>query len=119
MVPPANTVQWYTGSVAPGRPGICVIAGHVTYSGPDVFHRLPSLRVGDLVAVTARTGEVTQFAVTRTRQVDKQELTSDPSVWGDTDERVLALITCDPDSPVREGHLAGNFVAWASPVSHR
>lgn len=116
IVPPADTVQWYTGSPAPGDPGIAVIAGHVTNPDPDVFHRLPSLRVGDPVAVVDASGRRRTFRVYRTRQVDKKTLTTDPSVWGHTDQRVLALITCDPESSVQAQHLTGNFVAWAGLV---
>ncbi|WP_431843348.1 class F sortase [Calidifontibacter indicus] len=116
IVPPADTVQWYTGSPAPGDPGVAVVAGHVTNPDPDVFHRLPSLRVGDPVAVVDASGRRRTFRVYRTRQVDKQTLTTDPSVWGHTDQRVLALITCDPESSVQAQHLTGNFVAWAGLV---
>ena len=116
IVPPADTVQWYTGSPAPGDPGVAVVAGHVTNPDPDVFHRLPSLRVGDPVAVVDASGRRRTFRVYRTRQVDKETLTTDPSVWGHTDQRVLALITCDPESSVQAQHLTGNFVAWAGLV---
>ncbi len=110
--PPSGDVQWYTGSVPPGETGIAVIAGHVSSPRPDVFRRLDELRVGDHVEVTDASGEELTFVVERTKDVDKQALTRDRSVWGEDSRRMLVLITCDDESGVSDGQYRGNTVVW-------
>lgn len=114
IAPPPGVVQWYTGSVAPGQQGNSVIAGHVTSPQPDVFHRLAELVTGARVAVTDRSGTRRIFEVEAMERIDKQVLTTDPRVWGETHRRMLVLITCDQDTPAINGHHSGNVVVWAS-----
>ena len=113
IVPPNHTVQWYTGSAVPGTPGIAVIAGHVTSPKPDVFYRLSELAPGNTFTVTDRRGVAIAFRVTRVGRSTKEELTNDATAWGTTTDRTLVLVTCDLDSPVRDSHYEGNFIAWA------
>ena len=114
--PPPGVTQWYDATVSPGRPGISVIAGHVTYDGPDVFANLEKVEVGDEVTVGYADGDNQQFVVTREKSVDKNELRTDQSVWGHSDTPVLALITCDAGSKLVGQHHVNNFVVWTKPV---
>ena len=89
---------------------------HVVSGGaPDRFAALEQLEVGDGVVLGYPSGTEVRFEVTSTDIVDKQELTSDPSVWGRNDDtRRIVLITCDDRLGFREdGHRTANFVAVA------
>lgn len=114
--PPAGVVQWYDKSVVPGEKGISVIAGHVEYNGPDVFHQLAALTKGDVVTVAYGDGSKKRFKVYDEEAVGKKELQTDGRVWGSSDTPVLALITCDSQSQVVDQHHVDNYVVWAKPV---
>lgn len=116
--PRPGQVIWFTGyeRVRPGATGTSVLAGHVVSGGaPDRFAALEQLEVGDGVVLGYPSGTEVRFEVTSTDIVDKQELTSDPSVWGRNDDtRRIVLITCDDRLGFREdGHRTANFVAVA------
>src|SRR5690606_4089468 len=52
-VPPgAYPAGWYTGAPTPGELGTALLAGHVDWAGPAVFHDLAALEPGDLIIVT-------------------------------------------------------------------
>lgn len=114
--PPAGVTQWYNATVAPGQPGISVIAGHVTYNGPDVFEKLEQVKVGDSVTVGFADGSSKKFVVTREKSVGKTELQHDATVWGTSSTPVLTLITCDAGSKLVGRHHVNNFVVWTKPV---
>lgn len=116
--PPPKVTQWYDATVSPGKPGISVIAGHVTYNDvPDVFAKLEDVKVGDTVTVGYADGTSKKFVATREKSVDKEALRTDQTVWGSSSTPVLALITCDGKSKVVGQHHVNNFVVWAKPVS--
>lgn len=119
--PPAGSVMWFTGfdRVAPGDVGTSVIAGHVVANGrSDAFADLAEVAVGDEVEVTGIDGETRAFRVVRAGVVDKDELTTDQTVWGgNTSVRRLAIITCDDAYGFRDdGHRVANYVVIAEPV---
>lgn len=114
--PPAGVTQWYDKSVVPGERGISVIAGHVTYDGPDVFADLDRLDKGDVVTVDYSGGKSKRFRVYAEQAVGKKALQTDARVWGSSDTPVLALITCDAASRVVGRHHVSNYVVWAAPV---
>ena len=62
---------WFTRGAAPGALGPAVIAGHVTWDGPAVFHRLGVLKRGDRVNLTRKDGRIVTFTVTRVAQFSK------------------------------------------------
>lgn len=115
--PPPGVTQWYDATVSPGRPGISVIAGHVTYNGPDVFADLEKVKVNDTIEVGYADGSHKGFVVTREKSVDKEALQHDQSVWGSSQSPVLALITCDAQSKLVGKHHVNNFVVWAKPAA--
>ncbi|MFI6320801.1 class F sortase [Nonomuraea sp. NPDC050556] len=96
-VPPldhANVAGWYGGGPTPGERGSAVIAGHLdTRTGPAVFAKLHELRAGDVVGVVRTDGTVAVFAVERLERTPKTSFPAD-DVYGPSDERKLALITC-------------------------
>ena len=115
--PPPGVTQWYNATVSPGQVGISVIAGHVTFNGPDVFAKLPEVKVGQRLTVRFADKSSQKFRVTRVKSVDKEELRHDQSVWGSSKTPVLALITCDSASELVGVHHVNNFVVWTKPVS--
>ena len=119
--PPKGTVMWFTGygRVMPGLVGTSVVAGHVAVDGsPDVFYRLPEVRTGQRVRVGYRDGDVLDFEVVHTEIVDKNELQTDPDVWGaNSSSRRVVLITCDDAYGFRsDGHRVANFIAVAEAI---
>lgn len=115
--PPPGVTQWYNATVSPGQNGISVIAGHVTFNGPDVFVDLDKVKVDDHLAVGFADGTNRTFIVTRVKSVDKDALRHDQTVWGASSTPVLALITCDASSKLVGAHHTNNFVVWAKPVT--
>jgi hypothetical protein len=119
--PPKGTVMWFTGydRVMPGLVGTSVVAGHVAVDGsPDVFAPLPGVRPGTKVRVGYHDGDVLDLTVVRTEVLAKDELQTDPDVWGaNSTTRRVVLITCDDAYGFRsDGHRVANFVAVAEPV---
>ena len=115
--PPPGVTQWYNATVSPGQNGIAVIAGHVTYDGPDVFANLEKVKVGDQLSVGFADGSSKKFVVVREKSVDKQALRTDQSVWGSSSTPSLVLITCDAGSKLVGQHHLNNFVVWTKPIS--
>lgn len=115
--PPPHQTIWYTGSVKPGRAGISVIAGHVTYAGPDDFWLLDEVAVGAHLTIRYSDGTSQNLRVTDKASATKLALQKDPRVWGTSRTPVVALITCDRNSPVIGHHHTNNFVVWAVPTS--
>lgn len=116
--PPPHVVQWYTGSVRPGSPGISVIAAHVApYGGrAGIFSTLPRMSVGDTVDLGYAGGGKRTFRVYAKEAVGKKELQRDPRVWGSSSTPVVALITCDAAAEHVGGHSTKNYVVWVKPV---
>jgi len=116
IYPPRRTTMWYSGSALPGQDGISVIAGHVTYDGPDNFYNLVKVTPGAVVDLQCPSGSPVRLRAVRTASVPKTALQTDQSVWGSSPSPVVVLITCDLNSRVVKGHHLNNFVVWTSPV---
>lgn len=116
IYPPAHTTMWYNRSTQPGQDGISVIAGHVTYDGPDNFYNLRNVPVGATVTVTCTSNKVVRLQVTHKESVLKTKLTTDQRVWGGSATPVVTLVTCDIKSPMVSGHHLSNYVVWTKPV---
>lgn len=104
-----ETVAWYAGGYKPGEVGQAVIAGHYdTQTGaPAVFYHLSSLHEGDRVRITAESGEVKTFTVTRIATYESANFPV-KDVFGPAVDRGLNLITCE-----------GKYNAQAHNYSHR
>lgn len=105
---------WWSGGAAPGEPGPAVIAGHVdSKDGPAVFYRLSELEPGDEVLLTLRDGSVVRFVVERLEHHPKDAFPT-ASVYGDTPEPTLRLITCSGDFDEFTGHYTDNTIVFAA-----
>ncbi len=117
LEPPPTTVGWYHeqgGWPKPGFPGPSVLVAHISHKGnPGPFWNLDLVAAGDLVAVAYSSGDAVTFLVTQNPvRMPKLKLPSD-KIWNDTNRPVLRLITCDPNTPFRSGHYAGNIIVYA------
>jgi LPXTG-site transpeptidase (sortase) family protein len=96
-VPPvSNPMQagWYTKAPTPGEIGPAVIVGHVDGNKqPGIFYRLKEMAAGDEILVSRQDGTTARFVVTRVDQVAKKQFPTD-TVYGDTSDAELRLITC-------------------------
>lgn len=117
IYPPAHTTMWYDRSAQPGQDGISVIAGHVTYDGPDNFYNLRNVSVGTRVTVVCANDKVVNLEVTHMESIPKDKLTTDQRVWGGSSTPVVTLVTCDINSPMVAGHHLNNFVVWTRPAA--
>lgn len=116
IYPPARTTMWYDKSPQPGANGVSVVAGHVTYDGPDDFYELDRVKNGASVTVRCSNGRVLAWKVTEKQSVLKTALQTDQRVWGGSATPVVALITCDRASKVVDGHHLNNYVVWVRPA---
>lgn len=116
IYPPAHTTMWYDRSTQPGQNGISVIAGHVTYDGPDNFYNLRNVPVGAKVSVQCSNGKSVNLRVTHKESITKTDLTTDQRVWGGSSTPVVTLITCDINSRMVAGHHLNNYVVWTKPA---
>ncbi|MFW7415276.1 class F sortase [Demequina sp. SO4-18] len=107
---------WFSGGPRPGAVGPAVLAGHVSWNGdPSVFFRLTELEPGDIVTVHQEDGGEVDFEVTRLEQHDKDEFPT-VSVYSNTEEPELRLITCGGEFDSSIGHFDDNIVVFAELV---
>lgn len=117
IYPPPKTTMWYDKSAQLGTSGRTVIAGHVTYDGPDEFYDLDRVRTGAPVDITCTDGRHLTYTVTDKRSELKTKVTTDQQVWGGSSSPVLVLITCDKNSPLIGQHHLNNYLVWAEPAA--
>lgn len=112
-VPDFGEAGWYDLGPRPGEVGPAVITAHVdSVDGPDVFHRLTDLTVGDEITVERADGTSSVFVMRRTEQQLKEELPVD-RIWAETDEPVLRLITCGGEFDETRGSYRSNVIVYA------
>lgn len=104
------------GWARPGYAGAAILAGHVTYDGmADTFFNLTKVVAGDKIIVRYDSGDQVTFVATKSAAKPKSTLSKDATVWDSGSATpVLRLITCDPSTPIKNGHFEGNWVVWAS-----
>jgi LPXTG-site transpeptidase (sortase) family protein len=114
MEVPKNPARagWFSGGPAPGSLGPAVIAGHVTWNGRAVFHRLSTMRSGDQVTVTRKDGKIAVFTVTRVARFSKSQFPS-RAVYGPIDHAGLRLITCGGTYDAARHKYLDNVVVFA------
>lgn len=115
-VPPVDQplqAGWYKHSPTPGQTGPAVVLGHVNGGGRDgVFARLHELRAGDEIRIGREDGQVARFVVERADQVPKNEFPAD-SVYGNTSEPELRLITCGGSFDEDADSYRDNIIVYA------
>ncbi|WP_232660374.1 class F sortase [Pseudonocardia sp. TRM90224] len=118
VVPDApSTVGWWSpSSLAGGRRGTTVIAGHVDSAaeGMGVLSVLRRARPGDEVVLRGAEGREVRYAVVAVRQYTKAELP--PEVFSSTGPPQLVLITCGGRFDKAARHYTDNVVVHAVPV---
>ena len=109
-----NETGWYDRGPTPGQDGPAIIVGHLdTKDGPAVFHRLASLRPGQVVQVTRRDHKVVVFTVDSVETFDKARLPVE-RIYRDFSRPGLRLITCGGRWVGGETGYADNVVIFAS-----
>ncbi|KYH46269.1 hypothetical protein AZH51_11695 [Branchiibius sp. NY16-3462-2] len=118
LAPPGGVAGYLNdrGWALPGYRGASILAGHVTYGGiPDSFYNLPQVVPGDKIIVRYSSGDQVTFVATKSAGKPKSTLSKDGTVWDSGSATpVLRLITCDPKTPIKNGHFEGNWVVWAN-----
>jgi sortase (surface protein transpeptidase) len=108
-----DEVGWYADGPRPGQLGPAVLLGHVdSKTGPAVFFRLRSLRVGADVDIVRTDGTVARFAVTRLARYPKRRFPT-ADVYLPTLRPELRLITCGGAFDASVGHYVDNVIAYA------
>ena len=110
-----DVAAWYEGGPRPGQEGPAVIVGHIdSRSGPAVFQRLPTLRMGASIQVERQDGTSVTFRVASRRQVAKQNFPA-ADIYTPTLKSSLILITCGGLFDRTTGHYRDNIVVTAVP----
>jgi sortase (surface protein transpeptidase) len=116
QVPPITQplqAGWYSYSPTPGELGPAVILGHVDGNKQKgIFYRLKEMAPGDKVAVTRKDGSTANFVVTKVDQVPKDTFPT-PSVYDDTPDPELRLITCGGAFDHQAHNYLDNIIVYA------
>jgi hypothetical protein len=123
LIPPPsgnpNLVGWYGDGVTPGERGPAIVAGHVdTKTGPAVFLLLRMLDAGNTVDITRADGTIATFVVDAVETYGKAGF-PDRTVYGDTPDAQLRLITCGGQYDSSRGGYLSNVVVFAHLDSYR
>lgn len=121
QVPPLSDVAdagWDRYSPTPGQLGPAVILGHIDAAtqGKGVFYDLGALRPGDTVSVTRADHTVAVFRVDGVNQYTKGAFPT-LTVYGNTPDAQLRLITCGGPFDTKTHHYLDNIVAFATLIS--
>lgn len=116
-VPPVDRplqAGWYSYAPTPGELGPSIILGHVDGNRePGIFYRLHELVAGDEVFVSRVDGSTAGFVVRRVDQVPKDQFPTE-SVYGETDEPELRLITCGGSFDQAARSYRDNIIVYAT-----
>jgi sortase (surface protein transpeptidase) len=106
--------SWFDEGPAPGQDGTAAIYGHVdtAASGPAVFYRLGDLTTCDSVDVTLADNYVAVFRVYQIAMYPKADFPT-MTVYGDTPDPELRLITCGGPFDAAAGSYDDNIVVYA------
>jgi sortase (surface protein transpeptidase) len=114
-----NEAGWYERGPTPGQYGPAIIVGHVDGTkGPAVFHKLGTLRPGQLIEVVRRDRRVAIFQVDEVATYDKASLPT-KKIYGDFSRPGLRVITCGGQWVGGDLGYAENVVVFASLVRTR
>lgn len=110
--PDNDKAAWYDGSPRPGEPGPAVLEGHIdSQQGPSVFYRLGELAAGDTVLVDRADGSTATFVVDKAERYPKDDFPT-RTVYGDTEDPQVRLITCGGEFDDSTGHYVDNTVVY-------
>jgi hypothetical protein len=114
LTPPKSYTKagWWREGVLPGEAGPAVVAGHVdSYTGPAVFHRLHTLKSGDVIEIQRGVAWIS-FVVTSVEQYAKNRFPT-AKVYQPTPGAELRLITCGGDFDSARRSYRDNIVVYA------
>ena len=115
QVPSSTQVAgWYTSSPRPGSIGSAIIAGHIdSRSGPGVFYRLHTMRIGQKIYIRRADHSLAVFRVTALRSYLKSQFPAQ-GVYGPAPTPQLKLITCGGAFDAATGHYLSNVIVFAT-----
>ncbi|SEM18395.1 class F sortase [Streptacidiphilus jiangxiensis] len=118
QVPPLSDVSapgWDRDSPVPGQVGPAVVVGHIdgTTGAEGVFYSLGALRPGDTVSITRSDGTVAVFRIDGVNVYAKDAFPT-LTVYGNTTDPQLRLITCGGRFDHATQHYLDNTVAFAT-----
>ncbi|SEK45235.1 class F sortase [Streptacidiphilus jiangxiensis] len=118
QVPPLSDVSapgWDHNSPVPGQVGPAVVVGHIdgTTGAEGVFYSLGALRPGDTVSITRSDGTVAVFRIDGVNVYAKDAFPT-LTVYGNTTNPQLRLITCGGRFDHATQHYLDNTVAYAT-----
>jgi sortase (surface protein transpeptidase) len=118
QVPPMSEVSapgWDRNSPTPGQVGPAIILGHIdgTTGAEGVFYALGALRPGDTVSVTRSDATVAVFRIDGVNKYPKDAFPT-LTVYGNTTNPQLRLITCGGPFDRATQHYLDNTVAYAT-----
>lgn len=106
-------VGWYSLGPAPGEAGSAVLLGHVdSTSGPAVFSRLKSIRIGAEVDVVRVDGSMARFDVVSIATYPNERFPAQ-RVYRNHGRRSLTLVTCGGAYDRSRGGYQANVVVYA------
>lgn len=110
---------WYDRSPTPGEVGPSLIVGHVDSAkdGPAVFFDLGDLHHGDTLTVTREDGSKATFSVDDVTDYGKDDF-PEFTVYGNTEDPEIRLITCGGQFNEQTGHYEDNIVATGHLIHH-
>lgn len=115
-VPPVSQpmqASWFNQSPTPGEVGPSVVLGHVNGGGqPGIFANLKDVVAGAQVFVDRADGQRAVFQVSRVETIPKNSFPTD-SVYNDTANPQLRLITCGGDYDRGERSYLSNVIVYA------
>lgn len=112
-----DRAAWFRGSPMPGELGPSVIIGHVDSAkdGPSVFFKLGEVKPGQRIDVGRADGTTAVFNVVSVASYPKDAFPLQ-TVYGDTDNAALRLITCGGAFSKAKGSYRDNIVVFADLV---
>jgi len=115
QVPSSTLVAgWYTSSPRPGSIGSAIIAGHIdSRSGPGVFYRLHTMRIGQKIYIRRADHSLAIFRVTALRTYLKSQFPTQ-GIYGPAPTPQLKLITCGGAFDAATGHYLSNVIVFAT-----
>jgi len=120
QTPPVDKPQqagWYEYSPTPGQVGPAVILGHIDGDHQEgIFWRLHDLKPGATVSIGRHDGTRVTFTVTRVDEVSKSAFPTN-TVYGDTTDPELRLITCGGAFDTATRNYLDNIVVYATMTS--
>jgi len=112
-------VGWYTLGPSPGEIGPAVVLGHVDSAtrGAGVFYKLGGAKIGASIEISRADGTTVNFTVYAVREYSKGAFPTD-TVYGNTSDPELRLITCGGRFDRATGHYLSNIVVFARGVEN-